>query len=317
MSSDAVYNIPGSEHSDPFGVGPSYDTFPPSKEVLQQSFLKSSSKQKRPSARKTFTDVTLTVVLPWLVFFLVMSLFLFAFHEVRVLTWAVVGLITGLAALFLVLGSVSGHVAFVAVGFLSFFSIAGAVGTGLWLNGAYLDRYYELDAGLEFKEVLPTADAKQTKGAAIIRFSAGSFVDDRRTLGFIADGGILCLAPVVTPGELSAQVQYWAVGEDCCEKRCNFDCGSSRDMGALSAVVERREPVHEKALAEAAAVYGLNVTSSAQLVNFVGNPKAAIGELWDETLTLSLIAMILDLCVCAMAGVLVAKILTIRSLLPS
>eukprot|EP00446_Apocalathium_sp_SHHI-4_P030472 CAMPEP_0177232656 /NCGR_PEP_ID=MMETSP0367-20130122/43440_1 /TAXON_ID=447022 ORGANISM="Scrippsiella hangoei-like, Strain SHHI-4" /NCGR_SAMPLE_ID=MMETSP0367 /ASSEMBLY_ACC=CAM_ASM_000362 /LENGTH=334 /DNA_ID=CAMNT_0018683319 /DNA_START=16 /DNA_END=1020 /DNA_ORIENTATION=+ len=301
--------------NDPFSVGPGPVWDPMLDRPMTYTSMSSSGplmsyggQPKRRPAR--LADVATAVVLPWLVFFLVLSLFLFAYHEMEMVVWILITLCGGLSMLFLCLGACARHGSFLAVGFLCATSVGMASACGLWLNSTYLERYWELDAGQEFKHVAPTSSAKETAGASVIHFTEGTFVDDRRTLGFVAGGIVLCLAPVVAPDAPAALVEYWAVGEDCCEMRCNFDCGTARDLGATTAVTERRGPLYNKAIAQAMSVYGLNSTDDAQLVSFVNNPKAVIADIWDESLTIALIAMIMDLCMCVVAGLVVARVLS-------
>mmetsp|Transcript_111040 Transcript_111040/g.344368 ORF Transcript_111040/g.344368 Transcript_111040/m.344368 type:complete len:298 (+) Transcript_111040:162-1055(+) len=261
--------------------------------------------------RTRFMDVTVAIVLPWLVFFFDVSLFLFAYHDMKAIVWFLLGACMALALLFLTLGAVSRNGTFLAIGFLCFTSVVVGTAVGLWLQQEYLDRYWELDAGVEYKNVDPTADARTARNASIIRFTADTFVDDRRTIGFVADGGIFCVAPVTLPMQGDAPVQYWAVGEDCCEKRSNFDCGSARELDAATALVEQPSKVFTAAIEQAKSVYGLNTsTTDAKLVSFVSEAQVVLNDIWDETLTVALVAMITDLCVCVMSGLVLAKIMT-------
>lgn len=270
----------------------------------------SSPGSVRPKRRRThFTDIVVSIVLPWLVFFLVISLFLFAYHDMQGIVWIFITLCFGLALLFLILGSAARHGTFLAIGFLCLTSVIVGTVVGLWLYNEFLKRYWQLDSGMEYKNVDPMADAKKTSDAGVIHFEDNVFVDDKRTIGFVTNGGIFCVAPVVAPPNYMSSVQYWAVGEDCCEKRSNFDCGTSRDANATTAITEQRNKPYSQAIAEAESVYGLNSTEGAQVVSFVADPKEAIGDIWDETLTIALVAMIMDLCICAVAGLVLAKIL--------
>lgn len=259
--------------------------------------------------RTRFTDISVTIVLPWLVFFLVVSLFLFAFHDLRALVWGLLAACLALALFFLALGCFSRNGTFLAVGYLCLTSLVVGSAVGLWLDREYLQKYWELDNGVEYKDVDPT-DARTADDAGIIHFMAGTFVDDKRTIGFVADGGIYCVAPVALQSRFNATVSYWAVGEDCCQMRSNFDCGMARELDAVTAVMERPTKAYSKAIQEAASVYGLDApTNSSKLVSFVNDPKVVIGDIWDEALTIALISMIMDLCMCAVAGLVLAKIL--------
>mmetsp|Transcript_90036 Transcript_90036/g.278502 ORF Transcript_90036/g.278502 Transcript_90036/m.278502 type:complete len:146 (-) Transcript_90036:140-577(-) len=128
-------------------------------------------------------------------------------------------------------------------------------------------------------------------------------------MGYVVDGGIFCVAPVALQPYADVPVYYWAVGEDCCQMRSHFDCGTARDADANTAVVERSSEVYAKAIDQAVSVYGVKTTTnSSKMVSFVSDPQAVIGDIWDEALTIALIAMILDLGMCAIVGLVLAKI---------
>mmetsp|Transcript_113389 Transcript_113389/g.353497 ORF Transcript_113389/g.353497 Transcript_113389/m.353497 type:complete len:300 (-) Transcript_113389:133-1032(-) len=260
--------------------------------------------------RTRVVDIAVAVVLPWLVFFLVISLFLFAFHDMKVVVYCLLAACLALALLFLALGCASRSGSFLAIGYLCLISLIVGTAVGFWLDREYLQRYWELDNGREYRDVDPSAGANETRDAGVVHFARGAFVDDRRTVGFVADGGIFCVAPVALRARPGAAVAFWAVGEDCCEMRSGFDCGTSREIGAATAVVERRTQVYARAIEEAVSVYGVGgPANSSKLVSFVGDPQVVIGDIWDEALTIALIALIIDLAMCGVAGLVLAKVL--------
>lgn len=273
-------------------------------------FLGHSGMRKRP--RSQLTDITVSIVVPWLVFFLVLCLFIFLYHDMQVVVLASISVCAALALLFLILGCRSWSSTYVAIGLLSFISVVAGSAVGLWLNREYLTRYWELDAGIEYKDVNPTLDSRKTSDAGIIHFTNDSFVDDRRTIGFVAKGTIFCVAPVVRLPRRIANIEYWAIGEDCCEQRANFDCGFAREPGIVTSIVQRPSQVYLQAVEQAASVYHLNTSRTPRLVSFAGDPKVVISDIWDETLTIALLALIMDLCVCTVTGLVLGKVLTPR-----
>lgn len=259
--------------------------------------------------RTRSTDVIVSIVLPWLIFLLVISLFLFAYHDMSPLVWILIAACLGLAMVFLFLGVLARHGTFLAIGLLCLTSVVAGVATGLWLHSEYLERFWQLDAGQEYREIHPLANTSHTADASVIHFQNGSFVDSARTVGYVSQGRIYCVAPVSRRGPYNTRVSYWAVGRDCCEMRSNFECGSSRDLGAQTAVTALPNREYLAAVHEALSVYGLERVENAQLVSFVNSPQDMIGDMWDEALSIALIAMIFDLLLVSMAGVLVAKVI--------
>jgi len=242
-------------------------------------------------------------------FFLVVSLFLFAYRDMKVLTWCIMSACLVLGLFFMVLGCMSHTGTFLAVGCLCLTSLVVGAGVGFWLDKEYLQRYWELDNGMEYKDVNPM-DSRTPVDMGVLHFMAGTFVDDRRTIGYVVDGAIFCVAPVALQAHFNTTVTYWAVGEDCCQMRSGFDCGVSRDLDSVTAVMEKPAKEFSKAIEEAVSVYGINSTAnSTVMVSFVSDPEVVTGDIWDEALTIALIAMIMDLCLSAVAGLMLARIL--------
>eukprot|EP00415_Alexandrium_ostenfeldii_P003548 UN3548 len=155
-------------------------------------------------------------------FFLVVSLFLFAYYDMKVLTWCIMSACLVLGRFFLMLGCMSHTGAFLAVGCLCLTSLVVGAGVGFWLDKECLQRYWELDNGMEYKDVNPT-DSRTPVDMGVLHFIAGTFVDNRRTIGYVVDGGIFCVAPVALQAHFNTTVTYWAVGEVCCQMRSGFD----------------------------------------------------------------------------------------------
>lgn len=264
--------------------------------------------RKRP-LRSRLTDVAVSIALPWLMFFLSICLFLFTYHDVPVLVWVVVGLCAALASSFTALGTLGKHSVFLALGFLCLAAIVVGTTIGMYLDSVYLQRYWRLENGVRYKDIDPTAPAGATSDAGIISFVNLSFVDDQRTLGFVGEDQINCVAPVVLPPEYTPRVEYWATGVDCCQKRANFDCGSAREPGPLRAVVAEQTPLFAKAVAMAGSVYGTESAGEAQLMEFVSDPEGHLLGIWDEALMVALMAALMHLVASIVAGLLLARVL--------
>jgi hypothetical protein len=70
---------------------------------------------------------------------------------------------------------------------------------------------------------VPTQLAAAHSDASVIGFEEEAAVDVAYTSGFkaIGQGGhVFCAAPITTGGEPGGQVQYFAVGRDCCCRPC-------------------------------------------------------------------------------------------------
>eukprot|EP00927_Polykrikos_kofoidii_P053358 TRINITY_DN4779_c0_g1_i1.p1 TRINITY_DN4779_c0_g1~~TRINITY_DN4779_c0_g1_i1.p1 ORF type:complete len:307 (-),score=42.21 TRINITY_DN4779_c0_g1_i1:65-985(-) len=267
------------------------------------------------SKKGVIKDAVVVITLPWLVFFLVMCSFLFTYHDLAVLVWILVCCSIGLALLFLILGFSVKNRTFIAIGLLCMASTDIATTVGLWLNDSYLDRWYSLDYSGENEGVNPSIPPKRDDSSAVVtHFLNGSFVDDYRTVGYVMENDIWCVAPVSLPGFEDASVSYWATGKNCCEQRSGFMCGTSRDPNSNVAIATETEIYAEaahfkRAVVMAQAVHGLESTEGYRLVSFVSSPQDVMGDLWDECVTIALFTSIMDIILCLAAGSLLVRFL--------
>jgi len=263
---------------------------------------KTPRKKTRP-----MSHMVVAVALPWLLFTLVLFLFLCAYRELAPVVWTVLILLIALSILFVALGVAARDPVYLALGFLSLAGAATGAAVGLFLDTEYMEQFWRLENGVEYQRVNPMENSEATADASAIAFVNETFVDDRRTLGFQADGKLYCVAPVALPPLYSKRVEYWAVGVDCCEKRMNFECGASRGFDALTAVVQKRTPHYMSAVETALSVYGLVAVEQAELVQFVDDVGAVKRDARDSAILIALSAVSLHLCASALAGLLIIK----------
>lgn len=267
--------------------------------------------------RSRASDAVTVILLPWLIFVLVVCLFLFAYRDLPILVWALVGLTVLLAFMFMFLGVAAKRVIFLALGFICLSAVIASSMMGLFLDQSYLQRARVLETAKVYHEVMPKGPASNTSDAGIVSFTQGTFVDDRRTLGFVAGGSIFCVAPVVAPGLYSRRIEYWASGRNCCEKRTNFDCGSARDLDAVAAVVEpspHADSPLARAVAEAVSVYNLETPKTAQVVAFVADPWSVGSQLFEDATNFAVLATLLHLAVSCVMGVAVLRFMPVQPL---
>lgn len=181
---------------------------------------------------------------------------------------------------------------------------------GLYLSSSYLQHYRSINNGESLEAVDPSSlEGRGLAGASLFAFENGSFVDDYRTTGFVARGRMYCVAPVARRGRPSSEVYFWAVGIDCCERRSNFDCGTSRDDGELMAAISystSADKYFREAIAASGSVHGTSSPPEAELVAFVADPDAVKDRIWGRALTLMVAATAMHLG-CSMIVLLVAK----------
>jgi len=255
-------------------------------------------------------DVVVAIALPWLIFFVIVALFLFTYHDMAIIVWVLIVLCIALSLLFLILGMSVGLKSFIAIGLLCLGSTFVATTVGMWISDEYLERYYKFDDS-NLQSVDPTvAPDSKAQDVSVFNFINDTFIDDARTVGFVAGGDIYCVAPVSFPEKPDVAVQYWATGVNCCEQRSNFDCGAARDPEASSGVVaDDYAEMYHKAILMAQAIHGLGSTNTSRFVNIINSADAMQGGLWDEALSVGLSASIVDLAFSLGAGFMLWKVL--------
>lgn len=274
-------------------------------------------KSMRPKQPGRLLDLLTITVLPWLIFLLIVCCFLLLSQNQQVLSWLLVSVCVALGLGFLVAGWLMRHSSFIALGFLCLTSAIISTGFGIWLNAQFLSKYYFLTDGGEYHNISPLSNSSTAVGAGVIYFTLDSFVDDHRTIGYVAQNNIFCVAPVAAQGHPWARVEYWAVGEGCCEQRSNFDCGVARDMNSLMAVTAEPDPVFNAAIEEAKGVYNLTTSSSPSFVSFVSDPQTYIADMWQQAITVAAVAIIMDMASSVIAGMVIAKFLFLPERMPT
>mmetsp|Transcript_52077 Transcript_52077/g.169152 ORF Transcript_52077/g.169152 Transcript_52077/m.169152 type:complete len:289 (+) Transcript_52077:180-1046(+) len=256
-------------------------------------------------------DFVVLILLPWLIFSLIVSLYVFAYQEFAPLVWALVGASALLAFLFISMGSASGKAAQIALGLLVLTAVGMAVPVGLMVERRYMSSFWEVDSGAEYYRVSPLAPAASYGDASVMRFESGSFVDTHRSLGFMKIGDVYCVAPVLgqsTSLEESSP-QYWAVGKNCCNQRGGFDCGDVGIQGASTGVVVSEGlGSYQSAVRMAVAAYELKASQGPNVfVRWTANAELYKVELWDRALTTTAIASGMHFMGSSAAGLLLAR----------
>jgi len=263
--------------------------------------------------RDRSNDVAVLAFLPWCVFCLLLLLFLYSYHDFSALVWPIVVVCFALSLVCVILGAAARHAIFLALGSLCLASSVFGASVGLHLNTEYLEYYWLLRKGPRYRDVLPLAHgaAAATADAGVIDFANGTFVDDRRTVGFVAGGHIYCVAPIAQHGQSASRArrwaEYWATGVDCCEKRLHFDCGDSREWDVRGGVAARPSKYVDEAIAQARSVYAVGSPPGAGRVVFARVPEEVATGVWNEAFQIAMAAALLHLTACAAAGALVVR----------
>lgn len=244
----------------------------------------------------TAMNIMVFTVLPWAILTLVMWPFALGYRSLAGLAWFVFALFMLLSLAFIWLGtrsSVKPTLFWTCLGGKCVLTCVLGMLLGLYINSKYALRYHAYEASPSYTNVVPTEDPGARKDAGSITFSEDSFVDFSRSLGH-KDGNLYCVAPVLNsaiaggapaPGTTLTTVNYWAVGQNCCNQRGTFWCGSKgKEIGGLvvmdvSPSVQDTVPQYITAVKQAAATYGILAPDDVILVEWGVDKKARAMDL--------------------------------------
>lgn len=129
-----------------------------------------------------------------------------------------------------------------------------------------------------YADVVPSQSSAAVSDAGKLIFSSSSYVDTSLSVGYVTErGNTYCAAPVVDPSQ-QKQMQFWAVGINCCSEAGEFTCDSAEDKKATAGVVvfdnvgffsSSSFDEYTKAKKKAEAYYGLFSTAYPTYVRWV------------------------------------------------
>lgn len=218
----------------------------------------------------------LLIIPPWFLFTFVTMLF--AFLGSAVLAWIVVVACCILSIL--VVGSyafTNRRAANLVLGCLSLLSCVCGTAFGAHLDASFFQEYSRLKNGATFHNVQPGEAAEGHADAAVLHFSVGTMIDTTRAVGF-KDGGVTyCVSPILDAVEAgNTEVQYWAVGTDCCMERNDFECDDAAIPQTRSAIQipedDSSRAGYLLALKQVSSIFGLSSAEGALFLRWIYDP---------------------------------------------
>lgn len=119
--------------------------------------------------------------------------------------------------------------------------IGAVVGTSLHLTK--LIDYWPYYQKRHYTNVAPDEPAASHADASVLVFMKGARPDTSRSMGYSRYNSIYCVAPIALEAgyadeqAASSDIQYWAVGKDCCGGRKGFTCDDAKNSAARSGLV--------------------------------------------------------------------------------
>ncbi|CAJ1434495.1 unnamed protein product [Effrenium voratum] len=126
------------------------------------------------------------------------------------------------------------------MGFYTVQAAIAALVVGFFLYYRNLVYYFKWEEMRAYTNVAAAQDNAAFPDASMYLFTEDTRLDTARAVGYKSrwTGQVYCVAPLVDPTMDSVQsVYYWAIGEDCCEKRADFKCGDAQDPSTRSGLV--------------------------------------------------------------------------------
>lgn len=264
--------------------------------------------------RLSSVSLTHLAILPWVVFILLMALFAFGQREMRIFAWILLAAVeTTAGAIFFGRGRWEGRASSLCLLCMG----SALLGASLGLLDYHWNTvvWIEYSAGRMYSNVHPAADPGGYSDASKIVFSDQAFVDTTRSVGYRSQD-LWCAAPIFeksgveTGALLSKQVNFWAVGVNCCRNRASFQCGPVYERGSRSGMRvvdasplrEDKVPNYMTAVRQAAATFGLVVPADAIILRWTKDPDDTAAVYYDLALTMYGIAvslfLLVDLVIC-------------------
>jgi hypothetical protein len=171
------------------------------------------------------------------------------------------------------------------------------IGTVIYVS-IYLP-YYLAVSGRTYENVSPLAVPAEYADAGVMDFAEDAALDTSRSFGYKAQDFTYCVAPVVStkasvhPDSAGPKVSFWAVGQDCCGNRNQFECdgaGSNEFRNAFTVkeadkdvltqflVPKSHKAMYFKAIAAAKAVHNLRSADEENilLIRWTADPATSL-----------------------------------------
>lgn len=225
----------------------------------------------RDRQRMPMMPLCVNIFLPWFLFSTLFSVMSFRIHyDSPALANALVAAGYGFVALLGLLGwrakrhgLESSWYFFSTIACL--LAVTVAVGAGYIMFRFYTDPLYSIQT----LNTYPSLDPSRTKGGQVmdagrVYFTKDTGLDRRRAMGFMSNGDLFCVVPIVSGrGEMDSY-DFWAVGKNCCSGvAADFRCGDYNNPHAhagMRMVEDGNRAFYRLAVQQAEAAYGVKST---------------------------------------------------------
>jgi hypothetical protein len=229
------------------------------------------------SRSKTILHATMLGIAPWLLFVGVIAIMFQFFHYYTYLTMTVLAVILVINIGFVVFETAHGKAWLWWLGMLSTAAVIVGVATGTYNYYVYLLYFYSYADMRKYTNVAGSQLAGGFADAGMMLFTKGTSVDTTSAVGFQDPdeaGTVFCVAPILD-GSMTKNdmISFWAVGQNCCEERANFECDGAGDASAKSGLVV----LEIEKLVSDSVLYFINDTAREQYTRAIKLQNAVFG----------------------------------------
>lgn len=158
------------------------------------------------------------------------------------ITWTVIVLALMVVACFVmcIMGVVRGSRLTFWIGLLTFEAVVVSVVCGFFCYYGELVYFYKYEELRTYTNVGASQSTTQFSDAGMFLYTEDSKLDAARAVGYASrwHGGTFCVAPITDSTMSNADnINYWAVGRDCCSPRGTFQCNDAQDQSTRSALI--------------------------------------------------------------------------------
>jgi len=241
-------------------------------------------------------------LLPWILF--CASFLPIGLMEEKALSWLAMAMVVIIVAGFWWLSSGRAF-KLMAFACLAFAATGTYLGTyGRW---KFLAPYHLYSRSPFLLDVLPSDSPEAYRDIGYIGFSRDARIDASKGLGYRSDK-LWCVAPILGYEQLmppasseaalkQERANFWAVGQDCCQKRGSFSCSDmdKKVHGGIALLDTGRGPTsvistYKKAVAAAAKTYGLVTPEDPILIRWTDTPAPMIDEMYSDAINYATLA---------------------------
>ncbi|CEL96214.1 unnamed protein product [Vitrella brassicaformis CCMP3155] len=229
----------------------------------------------------------LLVFIPWVVYLTIQLLFVYAYHESKLAVLVVTTFFAAASVVVLVLGAAKrstrrdpllGYSSAIPVelplGALCLIAVVVSYYFGYINYKTNVRLFWNYNEAATYKNVLPSDKAEKFADAGRLYFNENASVDVEKAVGFVK-GEVWCVAPIIDLVETNL-VNFWAVGQSCCDKTGGFHCDDSRNTTAKGGVVVPPTLAYRKAIQKAEAFHDIVSADHPILIRWVKSPKSIV-----------------------------------------